>query len=131
MTRTPIEIIQAFLDVWSAGPAPLEDAIRGLFRPDTEWVNVGISRTVGPDEALALGAKFEAAMGYARIVVETAHIAAAGNVVLTERIDRLIAPDGREMGVFAIAGIFELDDDGKLVRWRDYTDPSAHGAISH
>ena len=131
MARAPIDIIQDFLDVWSAGPEPLEAAIRALFRPDTEWVNVGISRTVGPDEALALGAKFEAAMGYAKILVETTAIAANGNVVLTERIDRLIAPDGREMGVFAIAGIFELDDDGRLLRWRDYTDPSALSAIHH
>ena len=51
------------------------------------------------------------------------------NIVLTERVDRLIAPDGGEIGAFAIAGIFELDDDGKLIRWRDYTDPSAIAAI--
>lgn len=131
MPRAPIDIIREFLDTWSAGPEPLEKAIRALFRPDTEWVNVGISRTVGPDEALSMGAEFEAKMGYSKILVDTLHIAANGNVVLTERIDRLIRPDGSEMGVFAIAGIFELDDQGKLVRWRDYTDPSAVGAIHH
>lgn len=129
MSRAPIDIIREFLDVWSDGPGPLEAAIRDLFRPDTEWVNMGLSRTVGPDEALAMGARFEAAMGYAKILVETLHIAASGNIVLTERVDRLIAPDGGEFGAFAIAGIFELDDDGKLVRWRDYTDPSAIAAI--
>lgn len=129
MSRAPIDIIREFLDVWSEGPGPLEAAIRDLFRPDTEWVNMGLSRTVGPDEALAMGARFEAAMGYAKILVETLHIAASGNVVLTERMDRLIAPDGREIGAFVIAGIFELDDDGRLVRWRDYTDPAAIAAI--
>lgn len=129
MSRAPIDIIREFLDVWSDGPGPLEAAIRDLFRPDTEWVNMGLSRTVGPDEALAMGARFEAAMGYAKIQVETLHIAASGNIVLTERVDRLIAPDGGEIGAFAIAGIFELDDDGKLIRWRDYTDPSAIAAI--
>jgi limonene-1,2-epoxide hydrolase len=129
VSRAPIDIIREFLDVWSEGPGPLEAAIRDLFRPDTEWVNMGLSRTVGPDEALAMGARFEAAMGYAKILVETLHIAASGNVVLTERMDRLIAPDGREIGAFVIAGIFELDDDGRLVRWRDYTDPAAIAAI--
>ena len=129
MSRAPIDIIREFLDIWSAGPEPLERAIRDLFRPDTEWLNMGLSRTVGADEALALGAKFEASMGYAKIIVETLHIAAVGNVVLTERMDRLIAADGREIGAFSIAGIFELDDDGKLVRWRDYTDPAAISAI--
>ncbi len=131
VSRAPIDIIRAFLDVWSEGPEPLEKAIRDLFRPDTEWVNVGLSKTVGADEALAMGAKFEAAMGYSKILVETLHIAANGNVVLTERMDRLVAADGRGIGAFAIAGIFELDDDGRLVRWRDYTDPSAVAGIHH
>ncbi len=129
MSRAPIDIIREFLDAWSAGPEPLERAIRDLFRPDTEWLNMGLSKTVGADEALALGAKFEASMGYATILVETLHIAAVGNVVLTERMDRLVAADGREIAAFSIAGVFELDDDGKLVRWRDYTDPAAIGAI--
>jgi len=131
VSRAPIDIIRAFLDVWSEGPEPLEKAIRDLFRPDTEWVNMGLSKTVGADEALAMGAKFEATMGYSKILVETLHIAANGNVVLTERMDRLVAADGREIGAFAIAGIFELDDDGRLVRWRDYTDPSAVAGIHH
>lgn len=129
MSRQPIDIIRAFLDIWSEGPEPLEKAIRNLFRPDTEWVNMGLSKTVGADEALALGAKFEASMGYAKILVETLHIAAYGNVVLTERVDRLLAADGSEIGAFSIAGVFELDDDGKLIRWRDYTDPSAVALI--
>ncbi len=129
VSRTPIDIVREFLDAWSAGPEPLERAIRDLFRPDTEWLNMGLSKTVGADEALALGAKFEASMGYAKIIVETLHIAAVGNVVLTERMDRLVAADGREIGAFSIAGIFELDDDGKLIRWRDYTDPAAISAI--
>ena len=131
VSRAPIDIVREFLDAWSAGPKPLERALRDLFRPDTEWLNMGLSKTVGADEALALGAKFEASMGYAKIIVETLHIAAAGNVVLTERMDRLVAADGREIGAFAIAGIFELDDDGRLVRWRDYTDPSAVAGIHH
>lgn len=131
MSRPPIDIIRAFLDTWSDGPEPLETAIRTLFLADTEWINVGLSRTIGPDEALAMGAKFEASMGYAKILVETLHIAANGRVVLTERIDRLVAADGREIGAFAIAGIFELDENGRLIRWRDYTDPSAIAGIPH
>jgi len=127
--RTPVDIVSAFLDAWSEGPEPLEKALRALFRPDTRWTNMGLSETIGVEEALALGARFEAAMGYAKILVDTVHIAACDNIVLTERIDRLVAADGREIAAFSIAGVFELDDDGKLVRWRDYTDPSAIAAI--
>lgn len=129
MTRAPLDIIRTFLDAWSARPEPLEKVIRELFRPDTEWINMGLSKTVGPDEALAMGTKFEAAMGYAKIMVETLHIAASGNVVLTERMDRLVADDGREISAFAIAGIFALETDGQPLRRRAYADPSAAAAI--
>lgn len=129
MKRAPLDIITEFFDAWAAGPEVLEKAIRELFRPDTEWVNMGLSRSVGPDEALKLGEAFEQQIGYSQIVVETLHAAANGNVVFTERVDRLIAPDGHEIGAFSIAGIFELDEAGKLVRWRDYTDPGAMGAL--
>lgn len=121
----PLRIILDFFNAWGEGPDVLEAALRGLFRPDTEWVNVGLSKAVGPDEALKLGAEFEARLGYSRILVETLHAAANGRVVFTERIDRLVAADGRELGAFAIAGVFELDEEGKLARWRDYTDPAA------
>lgn len=129
MTRAPLDIIRTFLDAWSARPEPLEKVIRELFQPDTEWINMSLSKAVGPDEALAMGTKFEATMGYAKIMVETLHIAASGNVVLTERMDRLVADDGREISAFAIAGTFALETDGQPLHRRAYADPSAAAAI--
>jgi limonene-1,2-epoxide hydrolase len=124
MARTPLEIVTQFLEDWNAGPQRLEESLRAVFRPDTEWVNVGMSRSVGPDDALKLGDAFQAKLGYANIGVDVLHAAANGDVVLTERIDRLLDAHGKEISRFAIMGVFELED-GKIVRWRDYTDPSA------
>jgi limonene-1,2-epoxide hydrolase len=129
MKRAPIDIISEFFEAWAAGPEVLERALRALFRPDTEWLNMGLSRAVGPDEALDLGRAFEARIGYRQILVETLHAAANGNVVFTERLDRLIGADGQELGAFLIAGVFELDEEGKLLRWRDYTDPDGLKAL--
>lgn len=129
MKREPIAIVGEFLETWNASSEELEAAVRTLFTPDTEWEILGISRTVGADAALAMGAELERRIGYSRIEVETLHIAANGDVVLTERIDRLLDADGGLIGSFAIMGVFELNDVGKLVRWRDYTDPGAIASL--
>ena len=129
MSRAPIDIVRAFLDVWPTGPKPLEQTIRDLFRPDTEWLNMGLSRTVGADAALALGAKFEASMGVCEDHRGNLAYRRRGQCRPNRTDGSPCHVDGREIGALSIAGVFELDDDGKLVRWRDYTDPAAIGAI--
>ncbi len=47
------------------------------------------------------------------------NIAASGNVVLTERLDKF-AMGGRNVEL-PVAGVFELKD-GKIAAWRDYFD---------
>ena len=50
----------------------------------------------------------------------------AGNLVLNERIDTFVV-DGKKSGG-PVAGVFELDADGKIKAWRDYFDMSAFQA---
>jgi len=51
---------------------------------------------------------------------ETTALAVSGNVVFTERIDRMnVVGAPIELPV---AGVFELNDEGKLTAWRDYFD---------
>ena len=52
---------------------------------------------------------------------EMTHIAAAGDVVLTERVDRFIGAKNVELPVM---GTFEIKD-GKIAVWRDYFDLAA------
>jgi limonene-1,2-epoxide hydrolase len=47
------------------------------------------------------------------------NIATAGNVVLTERVDRFVLGD--RTVELPVAGVFEVDD-GKIAAWRDYFD---------
>jgi limonene-1,2-epoxide hydrolase len=51
---------------------------------------------------------------------EMINIAAAGDTVLTERLDMIKAPTGEVMGV-PVMGTFVVRD-GKIARWTDYWD---------
>ena len=51
---------------------------------------------------------------------DTHHIAANGNVVLTERTD-WFEMKGRRRTI-RVMGTFELNDEGKIAKWRDYFD---------
>jgi limonene-1,2-epoxide hydrolase len=121
---TPVEIVTQFLQASSGNGERMEAAVRAAFTSDTVWENVGIATTVGPDQAIAYAHQAEQMLGYASIDIETLHIAGAGNAVLTERIDRLLAADGREVASIRLMGVFEVKD-GRIIRWRDYFDTAA------
>ena len=48
-------------------------------------------------------------------------VAADGNRVLTERLDRFQRADGSEIGAAMVMGIFEVEGN-RIVAWRDYYD---------
>jgi limonene-1,2-epoxide hydrolase len=54
-----------------------------------------------------------------RIEFEVLHLAANGDVVLTERVDTFVRPAG-SIGL-PVMGTFELSG-GKITAWRDYFD---------
>jgi limonene-1,2-epoxide hydrolase len=55
---------------------------------------------------------------------EVVHLAVSGDVVLTERIDRVVV-DGQRI-VLPIMGVFEVVD-GRVAAWRDYFDRGLSG----
>jgi limonene-1,2-epoxide hydrolase len=119
-----IQIVSDFMARWSESREALHASFRGYFLPTTVWENVGLATTTGVDEALNLLANFEAQIGVVTIKVEMLNIANAGDVVLTERIDRLIRSDGTQLGAIRLMGILETEGR-KIIRWRDYFDPAA------
>jgi len=121
MSLTPVETVTAFLKRWSDGIEGLYQSLYEYFAPRAVWENVGLSRTVGPAEAEACFKAFGPMKTCLRMDVEMLAIAAQGNKVLTERIDRVIGPDGRETVAVRIMGTFEVTD-GKITAWRDYFD---------
>ncbi|MCB2079589.1 MAG: nuclear transport factor 2 family protein [Novosphingobium sp.] len=117
---SPSQVVTEFLALW-AEPGGPDDAVRRYFTDESVWDNVGLARTTGQEEALALNAQFGAKFGMATIGIENLAIAETGNKVLTERIDTLIDGEGRVIGSFPCMGIFEVEGH-KITLWRDYFD---------
>jgi len=120
----PIEVVTAFCAECGKGKEAMQAAIRRYFREDTVWENVGLAQTTGVEEALALLTGFEAQAGAACFDVEMLAIAAQGNRVLTERLDRMLTASGDVVMPLRLMGIFEVDGD-KITAWRDYFDTAA------
>jgi limonene-1,2-epoxide hydrolase len=129
---TPIEIVEAFIAGCGESKDAMVEAYRRYFTPTTIWDNVGMAKTTGPEEAIALMDAFEANMGMATFHVEMLSIAAQGNKVLTERIDILRKADGSDAMTLHVMGIFEVEG-GKITAWRDYFDTAgvANGIYAH
>lgn len=116
---TPIENVTAFFAAYPENGGRV--AIQQWFTPSTVWINEGVATTTGIDEAIAFIDALEQASGIATVRFEMLAIAADGNRVLTERLDRFERADGSEIGTTKVMGIVELDGD-QIVAWRDYFD---------
>ena len=114
--------VNAFLDAWRGGKAAMYASFPDYLAPGCEWENVGLTRSVGVDEAVACFRAFEAILDYHHIAVDVHHSALVGNVVFNERDDRLVDEGGTTVAVVRCAGVFEMDEAGMIGRWRDYFD---------
>jgi limonene-1,2-epoxide hydrolase len=111
---TPIETITAFIAAWDRYDL---DAIYSFMADDIEWEDVPLSVSKGIDQVRA---KMDAFPGVEACGFETHNIAANGNVVLTERTD-WFQMKGKKRTI-RVMGTFELNDEGKIAKWRDYFD---------
>ena len=109
-----VALIRGFIEA-CVGADP--DEFAGFFTDDAVWWNSPWKAVEGRDairETLRRGAQKMAALPW-----EILHVVAAGDVVLTERVDHF-AVEGRRVSVPCM-GIFELRA-GKIAAWRDYWD---------
>ena len=109
-----ISIVQSFCDTWAGGDL---DAIMAFFADDAEYHNIPVAPVVGTAAIRTTIEGFTAAAESVEFQVR--NIAAAGDVVLTERVDVFVFPNGRVE--LPVSGTFELRD-GKIAAWRDYFD---------
>jgi limonene-1,2-epoxide hydrolase len=130
MSTSPIDTVRAFLAIWSEGPEAIYRALYDYLAPDAVYENIGLSYTRGPAEAHACFAAFGPMKNCLRLDVDVLAIAAAGNKVLVERIDRVIERDGRETMAAPVMGIFEVTD-GRITAWRDYFDTAPFAQQQH
>jgi limonene-1,2-epoxide hydrolase len=111
---TPTEVVQEFC---TAFPAKDLDTIGRLMTDDVVYHNVGMEPAVGKEASLA------AIQGFLdmseSLVFDIHRIAAAGDVVLTERTDTFTINGAKSP--IPVMGAFDLRD-GLIVAWRDYFD---------
>ncbi len=113
---TAIDTVRAFCDLMAKRDP---DALRPFLADGAVYQNTGMPASTGVDAVLEnLSGQFAAFPDSYEYRLE--NIAAAGDVVLTERLDMIRGPDGKLHGV-PVMGTFVLRD-GKIVRWTDYFD---------
>ncbi len=107
-------LVEAFFARCEAlDPAGLGD----FFTKDAVYHNMPLPAIRGKKRIGAfLGRGMKSLKGFE---VEMIHIAAHGNVVLTERVDRIVF--GQAAIVLPVMGVFVIED-GKFSAWRDYFD---------
>jgi limonene-1,2-epoxide hydrolase len=111
----PIDVVTRFCAAWQDVDL---DEILSFFGDDAVYHNIPLDPVSGKDAIRATIAGFTA--GVDRVQFDVINIAATGNVVLTERVDRFSTPD-RTIEI-RVMGTFELAADGTITAWRDYFD---------
>jgi limonene-1,2-epoxide hydrolase len=112
--ETPIEVVRRFCAVWSNVDP---DDIAEFFTDDAVYHNIPMDPITGRDAIKSFIAGF--AGGAEQIDFRVRNIVADGDVVLTERIDVFVLPNGKVE--LPVMGTFEVRD-GKIAAWRDYFD---------
>jgi len=112
-TRDPETIVREFCATW---PERNVEKLLGYFTDDALYHNMPMEPVTGKNgirEVLNLFIPAE------DVEAEITHLATRGDLVFTERIDRMTF--GGKKVVLPCAGVFEIRD-GKIAAWRDYFD---------
>ncbi len=105
-----------FFDLWKAQDV---EAMLGYFTRDASYIDMPLPPRHGLDE---IRTYIEGIFTAFAVEIETLHIASAGHVVFTERVDHLILNDNSRPAVpLPVTGVMEMRD-GKIAAWRDYLD---------
>ena len=96
------------------------DAVIDAFASDIFYHNMPPPPLNGKDDIRACWEPFTATIRKYRI--EHNKLEGRGNTVFRERMEYFdMDPDGDHI-VLPVAGVFEFDDSGKIVNWREYWD---------
>ena len=112
-----IDLVRRFCAAWATGDIA---QIVAFFADDAVYHNMPIQPIQGKDAIKGVIEQFTAP--FERAEFEIKQIAAADDVVLTERVDRFFGGDKKVE--LPVMGAFELRG-GKIAAWRDYFDLAA------
>lgn len=110
----PVQVVRDFCAAWEARD---QQRILDAFSDDAVYHNMPMQPATGKDAIKALLGIILAPAS--SVQFEINHIAAAGDVVLTERVDTFRM--GERTVTLPAMGAFEVRD-GKIAAWRDYFD---------
>ena len=110
----PEQVVRTFCEAFDGRDA---EALRPYFTDDVVYHNIPLDPAVGIDATIAFIDAFFAMCE--TMTIETVHLAAHGDVVLTERIDTFTIGD--VVAPLPVMGTFEVRD-GRISAWRDYFD---------
>lgn len=114
------KIVADFCDTWKRMNV---DEMLGYMTDDAVYHNIPIEPLKGRSE-IRKGLHQFAGMLKA-VEIKIVNSVAAGNLVITERIDTMVQHDGKRADL-PVAGVFELRG-GKICAWRDYFDMKMAG----
>jgi len=110
------KVVSDLFAAWSR--LSIED-IMSYFAEDAVWDNVPMSPANGKAAIREMTNGFlKDTATFGVKVLKSAH---EGNVVFNSRIDSITMTNGKKADI-PVAGMFELDDAGKIKVWRDYFD---------
>jgi limonene-1,2-epoxide hydrolase len=106
-------------DLFAAWSRLSIDDIMSYFAEDAVWDNVPMTPAIGKAAIREMTNGFlKDTATFGVKVLKSAH---EGNVVFNSRIDSITMKNGKKADI-PVAGMFELDDAGKIKVWRDYFD---------
>ena len=95
------------------------EGIMSYFAEDAVWDNVPMKPAKGKTAIREMTAGFlKDATAFSAKILRTVH---EGNVIFNERVDSITMKNGKKADI-PVAGMFELDHNGKIKVWRDYFD---------
>lgn len=95
------------------------DGIMSYFAEDGVWDNVPMSPAKGQAAIREMTHGFlKDTDTFSAEIKRSIH---DGNVVFNERVDTIVMKNGKKAAI-PVAGVFELNDAGKIKVWRDYFD---------
>ena len=115
MTGSAESVIRNFLACF---PASDVDEVVGFFSDDAVYIDGprGVHKGVN-----AIRAELQSQLEMVpNTTVEIMTLAASGGTVLTERVD--ICEIAGQSVPMEVVGVFDVDSEGRITRWRDYYD---------
>lgn len=110
----PIRVVQTFIENWNQRDF---ENIVALLSEDIEYHNIPMPMLRGK---IAVRDFFKSFENVEKIDWATHHIACNNDIVMTERTDTFIFPNGGVLSL-PVMGIFHVDGT-LIVKWRDYFD---------